>query len=591
MPMGLQEWIHKLEEGEGAIWIKRAFWVIAFAALAAIYNVREFKNFNNPEAMDSAQVARNISEGRGFTTKFIRPLSVKLIQAKKGDAYPDLINHHPDLAHAPVYPLLQAGLMKAAPFKFSIEEGANFWRYQPEVWIAIFNQILFGLLLWSIFILGRRLFDASVGATTAAVTGLTELFWRFSVSGLPTLFLTLVTVWIIWFLAVMEQRSREGTATNQWFYGMAAAIGALLAVGTLTRYSYGWMAIPIIGFAAVCFVNRRGGSIAAILIILLVALAPWCYRNYELSGKPFGIAQFAAVEGTTYFPRTKLQRSMPQNLAFEMNKVTVDQFIKKMLTGMDDSLRNELPKLGGSWASALFLVGLLAPFRNPGLSRLRFFIIGSLILLMIVQSLGKTAISELSPEINSENLLILVSPVVFMFGIALFFTLIEQVPFEFPHYRTAAIGGFVVVASLPLLMTFLPPRSFPFAFPPYYPPYIKDVSEWMKEDELVMSDMPWAVAWYGNRKCVWTTLDAGLSSPSDFFAIHDYITPVKLLYLTPITLDTKFVSELLKGTEGAWSRFALEGMVRTNVPAGFPLRHSPRGYLPDFLILTDRKRW
>jgi hypothetical protein len=67
--------------------------------------------------------------------------------------------------------------------------------------------------------------------------------------------------------------------------------------------------------------------------------------------------------------------------------------------------------------------------------------------------------------------------------------------------------------------------------------------------------------------------------------------PIKLLYLTPLSLDVKFVDDMLKGRENQWSRFALDSMMRTNVPPGFPLKHSPRGYLPDFLILSDRKRW
>ena len=106
-----------------------------------------------------------------------------------------------------------------------------------------------------------------------------------------------------------------------------------------------------------------------------------------------------------------------------------------------------------------------------------------------------------------------------------------------------------------------------------------------------MSDMPWAVAWYGGRKAMWITLDAGGSSRSDFFAIHDYQKPIKGLYLTQITMDARFLSETLKGAEGAWGRFVLESFFLTNVPAGFPLRQAPRGLTPEQLFLSDRVRW
>src|ERR1041385_7505301 len=214
--MPLQEWIHQLEEGQGAVWIKRIFFFLAFAGLAALYDVRHYKSFATPEAMDSAQVARQIAAGKGFSTKFIRPLSINLIQKQKGETAKPLTGPHPDIANAPVFPLIEAALMKTLPFNFGVPGGM--WRFQPEVFIAIFNQVLFAALLWSIYVVARRLFDDGVARVTVAVTALAELFWRFSTSGLPMIFLTLITMWIVWCLAVMESRTRDQTATNIWFY-------------------------------------------------------------------------------------------------------------------------------------------------------------------------------------------------------------------------------------------------------------------------------------------------------------------------------------------------------------------------------------
>jgi 4-amino-4-deoxy-L-arabinose transferase-like glycosyltransferase len=597
--MPLQEWIHNLEEGKGAVWIKRIFVFLAFAGIAAVYNVRHYKNFATPEAMDSAQVARQLASGQGFTTKFVRPFSLKLMvnhqgegiltkEAEKAGKHP-LRNPHPDLAHAPVFPLIEAGLMKALPFNFAVRQ--NFWRFQPEIIIAIFNQLLFAAILVSLFILSRRLFDPGVAAVTVAVTALAEIFWRFTIAGLPTMLLMLITVWIVYFLSVMESQTRDQTAKDRSFYAMAFGVGLLLALGSLTRYSYGFLLLPILIFSVAFFGTRRGASTAIIIVIFVAALTPWCYRNYTISGQPFGTAQFAPVAGTVLFPKDRLERSMPQSLRMDLNKVTPNQYGKKLLTGLSNIIRNEVPKLGGSWVTALFLVGLLAPFRNPGLSRLRWFLLGAMGLFAIVQSLGRTHLSEISPEINSENFLILLAPLVFMYGIALFYSFIDQIAFEFARFRTAVITTFVVIVSAPLLLTFASGRTIPFAFPPYYPPYIQEHASWLRADEVAMSDMPWAMAWYGDRVCVWNTLDTGYAQPSDFFAINDHMHPIKLLYLTPLSLDVKFVEDMLKGRENAWSRFALDSMIRTNVPPGFPLKHSPRGYLPDFLILSDRKRW
>src|SRR5688500_5050796 len=128
--MPLQEWIHALEEGKGALWIKRAFIVLAIAGLAVVYNLREFKNFSNPEAMDSAQLARQIAEGKGYSTRFSRPLSIKLIQNKQGEQSKPLSGLHPDLINAPMFPLIEAALMKVLPFNFSFPQGSPLSRHQ-----------------------------------------------------------------------------------------------------------------------------------------------------------------------------------------------------------------------------------------------------------------------------------------------------------------------------------------------------------------------------------------------------------------------------------------------------------------------------
>src|SRR6187551_3011073 len=101
---GLQEWIHTLEEGRGARVIKIAFALFGFVALALLYDFRCFKNFYAPEAMDAAQLARNISEGKSYTTQVVRPLSIHLLQNHRADHDALLKTAHPDLANPPVYP-------------------------------------------------------------------------------------------------------------------------------------------------------------------------------------------------------------------------------------------------------------------------------------------------------------------------------------------------------------------------------------------------------------------------------------------------------------------------------------------------------
>jgi hypothetical protein len=103
----------------------------------------------------------------------------------------------------------------------------------------------------------------------------------------------------------------------------------------------------------------------------------------------------------------------------------------------------------------------------------------------------------------------------------------------------------------------------------------------------MMSDVPWAVAWYGNRQCIWLSLNA----QDDFFAINDYLKPVSALYLTTETMDGRFVTDWIRTGELSWGSFAIEAVVQNQIPPRFPLRVAPGGFLPSRLYLTDRERW
>src|SRR5437868_10680795 len=106
-PVGLQEWIHKIEEGEGTKYIRLAFVILALLGITALWHLREAKNYFAAEAMDAGQLARNISHGHGFTTRNIRPLSIALIENHLGKESPSVLTGpHPDLANAPAYPVL-----------------------------------------------------------------------------------------------------------------------------------------------------------------------------------------------------------------------------------------------------------------------------------------------------------------------------------------------------------------------------------------------------------------------------------------------------------------------------------------------------
>ena len=74
----LQDVVHKFQSGGAMRYFRVGAAVLAVLVLTFGYNWRAFRNMATEEAMDAAQVARNIADGRGYTPLFIRPFSIVL---------------------------------------------------------------------------------------------------------------------------------------------------------------------------------------------------------------------------------------------------------------------------------------------------------------------------------------------------------------------------------------------------------------------------------------------------------------------------------------------------------------------------------
>lgn len=659
MPIRIQELIHKFEEGSGYRYLKFLLGICIMVAAAVAYDLAAFRNLPTAEGMDEAQLAWNIAEGKGYATSFVRPFSVYLLQKKAlttptagttvstnapaaaaAEVDPGkLKGGHPDLANPPVYPVLLAGFFKVIQMTHpDLALQQNFRLYAPDLWIGVFNQALLLVLACLVFFLARRLFDEPVAwASTVVLLG-AELFWRFSLSGLPTILLMLIFLALVSVLARLEPAAREGNASPRSLTLLAAAAGALTGLAGLTRYSFGWLIIPVVLWLTALAGPRRATLAMTALGAFLVVMTPWLVRNYSLSNAPFGTAGFAVFENTAQFPADELQRT----LNADFSQVGAADFWHKLVENGREIVQNDLPRLGGSWVSAFFLVGLLVPFRNPTLNRLRWFLLFCLGVLAVVQALGRTSpVSESNP-VQSENLLVVLAPLVFIYGVSLFFMLFEQVTGQLPAARLAGMGVFYMVACAPLLLAMFPPYPSPLVYPPYYPPWIQEKAWMVDKEGLVMTDVPWAVAWYGQRQSIALPLKyrsrASDKLKNDFYEV-DSLKPVSALYLTAKTLkalEPKSLRDWLEGDADAgllnrlrqrlvnnqgrdekkdedfrmftavrerlvanaqkeagigedWDHFILTTFLKSEVPTGFPLQRAPQGLFPE-LFLTDSER-
>ncbi len=603
MSYRIQQVIHALEVGGGAKAIKFLLALVGLIAIALVYDLVAFRNLSTAEGMDAAQLAQRIADGKGFTTGFVRPFSLYLLQKRinnaKDQSAPSatadfnydarLLANHPDISNAPLFPAVLAGALKLNPSAHpDLAKVKGFTIYPADLWLAGFNQLLLIVGACLVFRLGCRLFDQPVGWVAGILFACTEIFWRSSMAGVPTIFLAVLFLLLFQTMLSLQSHAEGGLV---W---QAALAGVFLGMIGLTRYSYAWLVIPFIAWMASLPSARKGALAGIALLAFALVWCPWLVRNYSLSGTPFGTAGYAIYQGTPFFQEEQLERAFNP----DFSTTSTGFFWTKLVSNLREVVE-KIPKLGGTWASTFFLAGVLVAFRNPALRRIRQFLLWSIFLLMAVQALGKTWLSTDAPETTAENLLLPLLPIILIYGAGFFFVLLDQMGLPNFGYRLGAAGIFCGVLTLPLWLNLLPPHASPLVYPPYYPPWIQEKASYTGEGEVMMTDIPWAVSWYGRGGTrLWLPLRYKLPPSSTlregFYHIHDHPKPIRALYLTAQTLKTVEMASLYdfarnEEVDQDWSHFILGIFIKKEVPTGFPLKRAPEGLMPE-IFLTDSER-
>jgi hypothetical protein len=75
-------------------------------------------------------------------------------------------------------------------------------------------------------------------------------------------------------------------------------------------------------------------------------------------------------------------------------------------------------------------------------------------------------------------------------------------------------------------------------FPPYLPGLMQLFSNWTNPEEIICSDMPWAIAWYADRKAL--LLPAKVKEFDNYYDYQTLGGPIVGLYLSSISSDAGF---------------------------------------------------
>ncbi len=550
-----------------------------------------FKGLAHEKAIDQAQIAREISRGNGFTTNMIRPAAIRQFERATG-SFP--LERTPDTYHAPLNPAINALVFKAMDLaneglkslsdnveyfgRFTYEKAmtTKLVVYSYDRILAVVQTVFFLLSILVNYYLARRLFDERLAAMSACLLLLCQKFWDFAVSALPQMLLLFLFSCAIYTLVRAIEARAAGGRSLPWLIGTAALFG-LLALGHAMTI---WIFAGLLFF--VLFYFRPRGRDAAIMAgIFLLVYAPWMIRNQQVCGNPVGLGWYSAlyqVRGT----ESQVMRSM--ELPLEGVSPTI--FRNKIQAQVVQQFNAIYAYLGSSLLAPLFFVALLHLFKKPETGHLRWGILS--MWLFAVFGMAVFGMSEIA-GLQSNDLHILFVPLMTFYGLAFVLVMWSRLEINIRLVRLGFLSLLYIVSALPFITQFLQLVGGPTGrvqWPPYVPPYIAILGTWTREQEIIASDMPWAVAWYADRKSLWLPM-----SIRDFISLNDYNQlkgQIVGLYLTPITGNRSFISEIVKGEYKDWAPF----ITRNVNTKDFPLKAvTPLPIDGECVYYSDRDRW
>ncbi|MCO5062589.1 MAG: glycosyltransferase family 39 protein [Kiritimatiellae bacterium] len=561
----IQDIVYNVDVGVGLRLVKLGLYLLMLLAIVLLYTATQFHGLKDAEAMDLAQLGRNLMQQGRFTTQQIRPASMwYLIEHSK--SHDPQLRQHPDIVHPPIYPLLLAGGFKLFESAFASVQPARI--FPPEQWVVVplghLFSVLTGLL---IFFVARMLFDGRVALLGITLFFLTNDVWAASISGTP---IPVATFWVMaaWCSALMAgNRFQRGAGAASWAVATALA-GLFCGLAFLTSYGTVALAPAIALLLAVSIRPHAGKVLLLFFAVLALVAAPWVIRNAMVSGGWFGLAPYLALNGANPVTDNLFERTLAQDLTLSG---VLSVLRPKLMLGLNELYSSRLTTLGGAVLMGVFFTTYFYSFARENVRRLRWCVLAGLLLVLPVAALyGEPA----------YRLLHVFLPFALLYAVAFFYILLDRMQLRIPLLRMGVIGAFGALVAMPLFLALLPPRVGA-PYPPYYPPYIVHVSRMLESEELMCTDMPWATAWYGNRTSL--LLPATLD---EFYEINDVMRRVSGIYFTTLTRDREYVRTLLTGSLRTWFPI-LEGRIPSDFPLtkGFPLNNL------DQLFLTDRVRW
>ena len=578
----LQEWVYNVEAGPIRIWLVRLSLALLVIGLGAYIGIREFNGLRNFEAMDLAQQARQVAEGKGYTTLLIRPLALWQVRGNLGTQAPS-VREFPETLTPPLYPTLLAGVFKTGmlarliSFELSSEDLKGFRIFPPDLAVLALQLVLLVGTALAVYGWAQKQFDIGTGVLAVVMFLGSSPLWTYAVSGGCTLLAVFLYAWAGWLsclgLCREEENVESGQTGGSWFWFISA--GGVLGLTALTQVIHIWPVLAVLALSA--FLLPKGKWAMGLGLGLAVGIfSAWLFRLWLVSGNPIGLNWAFLLTDSPNFPGDLVWRIY----SFDMEKPDVWRRVGgAMLRGLTDLISQGPAVVGNAVAGTLAVVGFLHAFRRSSASVARNLWGGAALVLILA-----TAFVQRSREIEGHRILMVLLPAACVFGAAYLWILIERRKLHLDLLANLVALGVAGLAAWPTLTRLVLPEPPPFAYPPTYPPIFLFMRSWFEPGELQASDLPAAEAWYAEQPTLWLP-----ATREDFLKIHDRVAPVFSILLTPASSDAKMYSQML-ADNSEWKEWV--DIIRRQKPPDLPQAFATS--LPpnnDYLLLSIQKRW
>lgn len=484
----------------------RILMAVLISGLCLFQLFMTYRGLDQPAAMDQAQIARNIAQGRGFTTKFLRPMDVMMAQAASDRDKREVdYSQFTDTNHAPLNVYAMAVALKLTGYDRFEQHKMDAQRsniYEGDRIISAVSSLFFLLSLCSIYVLITRIFDEVVACTSVALMGLSQLFLQYAISGLPQPLMLFLFVGILHCL-VSAINAKEAYQSKTLALALCGTF-VLMALLCLTSWMALWCALGLLIFCGFYF--RPYGIYAAIGsgILALLLIFPLIFLTEPTGGmfpKLFTNIQacFGSGDGDLAMRATN-----PSNIPFNTSS-----FFLRLLGYAFAQFSTMYVNMGSILVTPLFFLALINRYKRPVAEGMKW----ATFCIWISACFGLALFGQ-SDSLNPSQLCPLFTPIFTAFGIALMFNFLAKLDIgaSYAHIRGMAIF-LVILISSGLFLFQLPSdlymglwvsdKGIP-KFPPYYPPTLNnDLTKHTDPDQVIATDQPWAVAWYANRKALW----------------------------------------------------------------------------------------